>query len=98
VKKPEVRSFYVEKHTLLDPEFRLDGLRIDASHAMMDESPKHILDEIADRIHTVTRGRSIHLVLEDQENVARRLMRHEDGSPVTCTAQRNQDMTHLPRA
>ena len=31
-------------------EFQMDGLRFDASHAMIDASPKHVLDELAERV------------------------------------------------
>jgi len=32
-------------------EFRVDGFRLDAAHAILDESPRHILEEIAAAIH-----------------------------------------------
>ncbi len=31
-------------------EFRFDGLRLDATHAMVDPSPRHILAELAERV------------------------------------------------
>ena len=32
-------------------EYHLDGLRLDAVHAMVDDSEPHILDELAERVH-----------------------------------------------
>jgi maltooligosyltrehalose trehalohydrolase len=36
-------------------DFRLDGLRIDAIHAIHDEGASHVLRELADRVHAVNR-------------------------------------------
>ena len=32
-------------------EYGIDGLRLDAVHAIYDESPRHVLAELADRVH-----------------------------------------------
>ena len=34
-------------------DFHIDGLRLDAIHAIFDASPKHIVAEIAERVHAV---------------------------------------------
>ncbi len=36
-------------------DFHVDGLRLDAIHAIFDQSPKSIVAEIADRVHAVNR-------------------------------------------
>ena len=51
----------------------LDGLRLDAVHAIMDDSENHLLDEIPARLREVALGRPIHLVLENEENEVSRL-------------------------
>ncbi len=80
-------------------EFHLDGLRLDAVHAIMDDSPNHILDELATRVRaTVTAGpspRPIHLILENENNQAERLTCDELRHPSKFTAQWNDDMHHV---
>ena len=39
-------------------DFHLDGLRLDAIHAIVDSSPEHLVAEIARRVHTRGPGRS----------------------------------------
>ena len=58
--------------------FILDGLRLDAVHAILDDSPKHILEELAERVRAAAPDRHIHLVLENEENAARRRLRATD--------------------
>jgi maltooligosyltrehalose trehalohydrolase len=47
-------------------EFRFDGLRLDAIHALSDPSPRHILRELADRV-AVLEPKKL-LVAEDHRN------------------------------
>jgi maltooligosyltrehalose trehalohydrolase len=47
-------------------EFGLDGLRLDATHAIVDPSPRHVLREIADLAHAMTPPRRI--FFEDDRN------------------------------
>ncbi len=37
-------------------DFHLDGLRLDAIHAIVDSSPEHIVQEVARRVHAVRPG------------------------------------------
>src|SRR3989441_1042270 len=46
-----VRAFFRENALYWLDEFRLDGLRLDAVHAIHDESAVHIVDEIIDAGH-----------------------------------------------
>ncbi|MGB3616559.1 MAG: malto-oligosyltrehalose trehalohydrolase [Catalinimonas sp.] len=43
-----VRAFFVENALMWLGEFRLDGLRLDAVHAIKDQSARHLLQEISD--------------------------------------------------
>jgi len=72
-----VRDFYINNTLYWLAEFHLDGLRFDAVHAIIDDSRKHIMTEIAEsaRIHAGG-DRNIYLVLENGANQARFL-----GSP-----------------
>ena len=39
-------------------DFHLDGLRLDAIHAIVDSSPEHLVAEVARRVHTARPGRA----------------------------------------
>src|SRR3569833_3441360 len=43
-----VRDFYINNTLYWLEEFHLDGLRFDAVHAIIDDSRKHIMTEIAE--------------------------------------------------
>ncbi|MBV9628310.1 MAG: malto-oligosyltrehalose trehalohydrolase [Xanthobacteraceae bacterium] len=89
-----VRDFFIENAIYWLNEYHLDGLRLDAVHALLDESSEHILKELAERVRAATRGRHVHLILENEENEAHRLVRHPNGEPRWYTAQWNDDAHH----
>jgi 1,4-alpha-glucan branching enzyme/maltooligosyltrehalose trehalohydrolase len=69
-----VREFFIHNALYWLREFRFDGLRLDAVHAIDDDSPRHILAELAERVHAEIGGeRTVHLVLENDDNEAHRL-------------------------
>jgi maltooligosyltrehalose trehalohydrolase len=69
-----VREFMVQNALYWLEEFHLDGLRIDAVHAIHDDSKPDVLTELARAVHDGPgRRRSIHLVLENDRNEARYL-------------------------
>ncbi len=90
-----VRDFVVSNALYWIEEYRFDGLRLDAVHAIADDSPLHILDEIAARVRAAAGDRQVHLVLENEENEASRLTRNADGRPASYTAQWNDDLHHV---
>lgn len=47
-------------------DFHLDGFRFDATQAIIDDSPKHILTELVERIRAVASPREIIVIAEDQ--------------------------------
>ncbi len=61
-----VRRYWVENAARWISEFHLDGLRLDAVHAMVDASPRHILAEIAQAVHAegARVGRQVHVMAE----------------------------------
>ncbi|WP_119681141.1 malto-oligosyltrehalose trehalohydrolase [Indioceanicola profundi] len=91
---PAVREYIIHNALYWIEEFHLDGLRLDAVHAIMDDSSRHLLDDLAERARTLAGSRHIHLVLENEENQASRLERDEQGRPRTFTAQWNDDVHH----
>ncbi|HZO02028.1 MAG TPA: malto-oligosyltrehalose trehalohydrolase [Burkholderiales bacterium] len=78
-----VREFFLHNVRYWLEEYRFDGLRFDAVHAIIDDSPRHILDEIC---ASIPAGK--HLVLENDANQARFI------GPGRYTAQWNDDSHH----
>ena len=90
-----VRDYFVQNALYWLTEYRLDGLRLDAVHAIADDSERHILTEIAEAVQAGPgRERRIHLVLENDGNQARYLARRADGRPRWYDAQWNDDFHH----
>lgn len=46
-----VRDFVIENALVWLSDYHLDGLRLDAVHAITDTSPRHIVEELAARVH-----------------------------------------------
>ncbi len=90
-----VREFVIHNALYWLEEFHFDGLRLDAVHAIIDDSPKHLLDELAERIRAAVTDRPVHLLLENEENQASRLVRDGAGAPRHYTAQWNDDVHHV---
>lgn len=67
----EVRDFVAEAAESWVRDYHLDGLRLDATHAVGDDSETHILREIADRARAAAPGRRVLVVAEDERNDAR---------------------------
>ncbi len=88
-----VREFIIGNALYWIDEFHLDGLRFDAVHAIIDESGRHLLDELAERVRAST-TRPLHLLLENEDNDPTRLGR-ENNQPVHYTAQWNDDVHHV---
>lgn len=89
------REFIIENALYWIREFRMDGLRLDAVHAIVDSSSIHILDDIAHAVRGESRHRSIHLILESDDRVWHHLVRDEAGAPLSSTAQWNHDSQKL---
>ena len=89
-----VRRFFIENALYWTQEFRFDGLRFDAVHALRDDSEPHILADIADAVRKAAGDRHVHLILENEENAARWLERDGPGKPRHFTAQWNDDIHH----
>src|SRR5947209_16064285 len=73
----KTRDFIISNALYWIQEFRMDGLRLDAVHAIVDSSSTHILDDIAAAVRQAAMGRSIHLILESDDRVWHHLMRDQ---------------------
>ena len=90
-----VREFFIHNALYWLEEFHVDGLRLDAVHAIVDTSTPHIVEELATRVHERFRGeRHVHLVLENDDNAAHLLARSGHGAVQRATAQWNDDLHH----
>jgi maltooligosyltrehalose trehalohydrolase len=90
-----VRDFFVHNALYWVEEFRFDGLRMDAVHAIRDDSKPDIVEEICAALRTGPgRKRAIHIVLENEANGAHYLERDAHGVPLAATAQWNDDLHH----
>ena len=90
-----VRDFFIHNALYWLEEFHFDGLRLDAVHAILDDSRPHILAELAEAVRRgAGRERHVHLVLENDDNAARHLARGAQGMPRWYDAQWNDDAHH----
>ena len=90
-----VREFFVHNALYWVEEFRFDGLRMDAIHAIRDNSSHHIVEEICEALRDGPgRERQIHVVLENDANNASYLERDAQQVPLAGTAQWNDDLHH----
>ena len=90
-----VRDFFIHNALYWLTEYHFDGLRLDAVHAIIDDSTPHILTELADAVRSsVEPDRHVHLILENDHNQARYLQRTERCQPQAYTAQWNDDIHH----
>ncbi|NTW38604.1 MAG: malto-oligosyltrehalose trehalohydrolase [Cellulomonadaceae bacterium] len=82
----EVRAWVVDNAVRWFGEFHLDALRLDAVHALADDSPHHVLADLSDAVAALSDhlGRPLSLVAESDLN---------DVATVTPTSQGGLGMT-----
>ncbi len=68
-----LRRFFIENALHWIHEYHLDGLRLDATHAIVDDSRTYFLEELAGAVHASLRNtrRNVLLIAEDERNLAR---------------------------
>lgn len=68
-----VRAFVVDNALRWFEDFGMDALRLDAIHALVDDSPRHLLAELADAVDAlaVRLGRPLTLIAESDLNQVR---------------------------
>jgi maltooligosyltrehalose trehalohydrolase len=78
--RPEVREFFLSNALYWTQEYRVDGLRLDATHAILDHSPEHILKELARRVRaSLPAGRHFVIMAEDERNEVALIKSPENG-------------------
>lgn len=70
-----VREFFIHNALYWIEEFHVDGLRLDAIHAIRDDSRPDIVEALAGAVHAAAGERQVHLILENDCNQAHYLGR-----------------------
>ena len=90
-----VRDFFIQNALYWLIEYQFDGLRLDAVHAIIDDSTPHFLRELADAVRSsVEPDRHVHLILENDHNQTRYLQRTKRCQVQGYNAQWNDDIHH----
>jgi maltooligosyltrehalose trehalohydrolase len=87
-----VRNFFAENPIYWVKEFHIDGFRLDATHAIPDESPKHLIQEIAEGVQAL--GSLV--ICEDPRNDRKLVLPREKGG-YGCDAVWADDFHHVVR-
>ncbi|MBE1533737.1 malto-oligosyltrehalose trehalohydrolase [Actinomadura algeriensis] len=95
----EVRAFVVENALMWLREYHLDGLRLDAVHAITDHRAVHILEELAVAVARLSAhlGRALFLIAESDLNDPRLVTSREAGG-YGLDAQWSDDFHHALHA
>jgi maltooligosyltrehalose trehalohydrolase len=94
VEEPAVRRFILDNALMWLRDYHLDGLRLDAVHALRDTSPTHILAELAAEVEDLCGrlGRPLALIAESDLNDPVMIMPRPGGHGLT--AQWDDDVHH----
>jgi malto-oligosyltrehalose trehalohydrolase len=93
----QVRAFAIENALYWLREYRFDGLRLDAVHAISELGEVSLLHDLSRAVGGLAAqaGRHIHLVLENDDNAASLLDPGENPSRGKYRAQWNDDYHHV---
>jgi maltooligosyltrehalose trehalohydrolase len=64
-----VRDFFIDNAQHWIHEYRVDGLRLDATHALVDEGPRQFLQELTSRVRASCPHRQVWVIAEDHRNL-----------------------------
>lgn len=91
-----VREFFISNARYWIDEYRFDGLRLDATQQIFDESEPHIILEITEAARNAARERSIYIVGENEPQDSR-LARSKEHGGYGLSALWNDDYHHSAR-
>ena len=74
----EVRNFFIANALQWVRDYHVDGLRLDATHALQDEGPRHFLEEFTATVRGHA-SREVLFVAEDHRNLARLVLPADRG-------------------
>jgi maltooligosyltrehalose trehalohydrolase len=95
----QVRRFVIDNALYWITEYHVDGLRLDAVHAIFDASPTHILEELPTAVHDAAArlGRRVLVIAESDQNDPR-LVRPRRAGGFGLDAVWNDDFHHAVHA
>jgi maltooligosyltrehalose trehalohydrolase len=95
----EVRNFFIENALGWFEDYHFDGLRLDAVHAIYDQSAIHFLEELSERVDQLESrlGRTLWLIAESDLNDPRVVTSREAGG-YGVDAQWSDDFHHAVHA
>jgi maltooligosyltrehalose trehalohydrolase len=95
----DVRRYFIDNALYWVTDFHIDGLRLDAVHAICDFGARHLLEEIADRVHAQGRalGRRACVIAESDLSDPR-LVRPRERGGYGLDAQWSDDLHHAVHA
>jgi maltooligosyltrehalose trehalohydrolase len=73
-----VRQFFIENALHWVHEYHIDGLRLDATHAIVDDAPRHFVAQLTARVKA-SAARPVYVIAEDHRNLAHMLRSESDG-------------------
>ncbi len=88
-----VREFFLTNARAWIEEFHLDGLRLDATQSIFDDSPEHLLAALAREVRAAARGRATIIVAENEPQHTR-LVRSAERGGYGLDALWNDDLHH----
>lgn len=91
----QVRRYIIENALMWLRDFHVDGLRLDAVHALIDHRAVHILEDLAIEVDVLSTflGRPLSLIAESDQNNPRVITPREAGG-MGLTAQWSDDFHH----
>lgn len=77
----EIRKFFIENAIFWLNEYRIDALRLDATHFIYDFSPYTFLEELVDQVALYCQNspRRVYLIAEDDRNLAKLVLPRQEG-------------------
>nr|WP_298095190.1 malto-oligosyltrehalose trehalohydrolase [uncultured Shinella sp.] len=91
--EPAVRRYFIENALQWIVDYRFDGLRLDATEQIEDESETHLLIELAETVRAAAPDRNIHLAVEDLQS-RKSLLNRDGGIARHYTAGWNDEFHH----
>ncbi len=74
-----VRNLFIDNALMWLTEYHVDGLRLDATHAMVDDTEPHFLRELREAVDLIDEGPQRFLIAEDHRNEHRLVQPRSDG-------------------
>ncbi|HEY8728282.1 MAG TPA: malto-oligosyltrehalose trehalohydrolase [Acidothermaceae bacterium] len=95
----EVRRYFIDNALMWLRDYRIDGLRLDAIHAIVDDAATHLLEQLAVEVGelSVTVGRPLSLIAESDLNDPRIVVGRDAGG-YGLDAQWSDDFHHALHA